>query len=531
MLLSPSGGVKLPFKIPGGFAAVGAGVTLLAAAASCGFDWSGAPPLPAEPPRPMTLQLPKPQLRFMALLLQPQFYRYISVIIPMLLVNLINNLANIEAASAVGDRYDGRSCLLGTAILDLGCALLGNPYPGCVYIGHAAFKAMGCRVGYLYLNMVPSAYFGLLQGASVLLRLVPIETGVGFLLWVGLQITASGFEGDQTPEGWKHGPAVAIGLLPSIAAWGWQAVSTTFLATRDMLCASDLPRHPDHAQLCETELAELIQGADISWGGEWLDPTLALALALAPTLALPLTLALALTVALAPTLAQTFLNPNLNPNPNPNPSPPPHPLPGASMPIVQSGPLVGFQQDLSSLYLVGMRVLACGYLLSAIILSSMLVYIIDGKFDKVRATRAAHTPRAPAAITPRPSCHYPASQLPLPRVPALIHAAPTPPPCIPHPARRLPSISRDLPRSPEISRPTHPHRPAMWPTLPTHTARPARTPCPPLTGRAMATASRRLLIPRDHPLARTRSHQGRPAVSRNVPNGCRCPPHRPRIAE
>ena len=47
----------------------------------------------------------------------------------MLLVNLVNNLANIEAASAVGDRYDGQKCLLGTALLDLGCALLGNPFP------------------------------------------------------------------------------------------------------------------------------------------------------------------------------------------------------------------------------------------------------------------------------------------------------------------------------------------------------------------------------------------------------------------
>ena len=111
-----------------------------------------------------------------------------------------------------------------------------TPPQGCVYIGHAAFKAMGCRVGYLYLNMAPTAYFGLMQGTSALRRVVPIETGVGFLLWVGLQITASGFEGDQTPEGWKHGPAVAMGLLPSISAWGWQGVSTTYRATRTMFC-------------------------------------------------------------------------------------------------------------------------------------------------------------------------------------------------------------------------------------------------------------------------------------------------------
>ena len=88
------------------------------------------------------------------------------------------DLANIEAASAVGDHFDTRICLLGTALVDLGCAFLGNPFPSCVYIGHAAFKAMGCRVGYLYLNMIPTVYFGCLRGAALLQRLIPIESGV-----------------------------------------------------------------------------------------------------------------------------------------------------------------------------------------------------------------------------------------------------------------------------------------------------------------------------------------------------------------
>lgn len=87
-------------------------------------------------------------------------------------------------------------------------------------------------------RQVPTAFFGLMRGASILQHLIPIEAGVGFLMWVGLQITAQGFEGDQTPEGWRHGPAVAIGLIPSISAWGWQTVATTFTATRNLLCGS-----------------------------------------------------------------------------------------------------------------------------------------------------------------------------------------------------------------------------------------------------------------------------------------------------
>ena len=57
-----------------------------------------------------------------------------------------------------------------------------------------------------------------------------------------------------------------------------------------------------------------------------------------------------------------------------------HVIQAASTPTVTSGPLAIFQSDVSSLFLSGTYALANGYLLSAIIFSSMLVHIIDGKF-------------------------------------------------------------------------------------------------------------------------------------------------------
>ena len=57
----------------------------------------------------------------------------------------------------------------------------------------------------------------------------------------GLQITAQGFEGDNTPEGWRHGPAVALGLIPSMSAWSWQTVASTYDATRTLLCEAMEP--------------------------------------------------------------------------------------------------------------------------------------------------------------------------------------------------------------------------------------------------------------------------------------------------
>ncbi|KAL1528475.1 hypothetical protein AB1Y20_009819 [Prymnesium parvum] len=316
MLHFYAGNVKLPYKVPGGIVAVATGCFLSAASSWLGYDWAESVAIPFH--HTSALHLPLPQLDFLSVLFEPAFYGYTSIILPMLLVNLINNLANIEAASVVGDRYDAQSCLLATAAIDVVSALLGNPFPACVYLGHAAYKTMGCRVGYVYLNLVPAAYFGLMQGASGLQRYVPIETGVGFLLWIGLQITASGFESDQDPEGWRHGPAVAIGLLPSLAAWSWQAVATTFVATRDLLCESKVGQSGEMMatsvpELCTMELADMIQKA--------------------------------------------------------------------STPIDTNSPLADFQWQLSSLFLSGLYALANGYLLSAIVLSSMLVHFIEGKFN------------------------------------------------------------------------------------------------------------------------------------------------------
>ena len=48
---------------------------------------------------------------------------------------------------------------------------------------------MGARSGYLFLAMVPCFGFGMLHGAALLQSFLPIEAGIGFLMWIGLQIT------------------------------------------------------------------------------------------------------------------------------------------------------------------------------------------------------------------------------------------------------------------------------------------------------------------------------------------------------
>ena len=45
---------------------------------------------------------------------------------------------------------------------------------------------------------------------------VPVDAGMAIVLWIGLVITAQAFQ--ATPR--EHAPAVVVGLLPGVAAWG-----------------------------------------------------------------------------------------------------------------------------------------------------------------------------------------------------------------------------------------------------------------------------------------------------------------------
>jgi AGZA family xanthine/uracil permease-like MFS transporter len=45
---------------------------------------------------------------------------------------------------------------------------------------------------------------------------IPIDAGMAIVLWIGMVITAQAFQ--ATPR--EHAPAVVIGLLPGVGAWG-----------------------------------------------------------------------------------------------------------------------------------------------------------------------------------------------------------------------------------------------------------------------------------------------------------------------
>lgn len=209
ILVSYYGRLKLP--LPGGLLAVLVGTALAWSSGLIQLDGQAW----GEQVAQVGLRLP--QLQLGALWAgRGQLLPWLGVIVPMGLFNLLGSLQNIESADAAGDRYPVRSSLLINGLGSIAAAALGGCFPTTLYIGHPAWKAMGARIGYSWLNGVVMGGACLLGLFGVIAALVPIEAGMAIVLYIGLVIAAQAFE--ATPR--SHAPAVVLGLLPGLASWG-----------------------------------------------------------------------------------------------------------------------------------------------------------------------------------------------------------------------------------------------------------------------------------------------------------------------
>jgi len=208
VMLTYFGRVRFKGRIPGGMVAVGLG-TLLA--------WtSGIAPVGTRPPAPAS-HLPVPVLGDLAEALGGgHLLPYLSVIFAMGLFNVLGSLQNIESAEAAGDLYDTRSSLAVNGLGSVAAALFGSAFPTTIYIGHPGWKALGARAGYSILNGAFVTIICLTGTLAWITWAIPIDAGMAIVLWIGIVISAQAFQ--TTPR--EHAPAVVVGLLPGIGAWG-----------------------------------------------------------------------------------------------------------------------------------------------------------------------------------------------------------------------------------------------------------------------------------------------------------------------
>lgn len=211
---------SLPLGLPSGLVAVLTGVGLAWLLRALG--WSVFEPWPASSSFGLHVPRPVPGDLF-DLLSSGEGWKYLAVIVPMGLFNVIGSLQNLESAEAAGDRYETRPCLLANGIGTLVAALFGSAFPTTIYIGHPAWKAMGARTAYSMLNGLVVTVLCLLGGIGLVLQLVPLEATLGILLWIGIMMTAQAFQ--TVPQ--SHALAVAFGLLPSLAAWALLLIETS----------------------------------------------------------------------------------------------------------------------------------------------------------------------------------------------------------------------------------------------------------------------------------------------------------------
>jgi AGZA family xanthine/uracil permease-like MFS transporter len=240
LLAAYAGRVRLPFGMPGGLAAVVAGTAIAWALRLLGTGLfepaADAVRLGFHPP------VPVPGDAF-ALLLDPRGYKYMAVIFPMGLFNVIGSLQNLESAEAAGDRYETRPSLLANGTATVVAAAFGSAFPTTIYIGHPAWKAMGARHGYSILNGTAITLLCLTGAIPLVLRVIPIEATLGILLWIGIIISAQAFQEVPRP----HALAVALGLVPSLAAWALVLVETALRAAGSSLYEAAPKFGPDLA--------------------------------------------------------------------------------------------------------------------------------------------------------------------------------------------------------------------------------------------------------------------------------------------
>jgi AGZA family xanthine/uracil permease-like MFS transporter len=213
VLLTYFGRVRFPFGLPGGFVAVLLGTLLAWSTGLAHYDAKQF----AEATGLIGVKFPVPQVgAVLGGIRAGYLVDFLPVIIPMGLFNVIGSLQNLDSAAAAGDDYETVPSLLANGIGTLLGTCFGSPFPTTIYIGHPGWKALGARTGYSLLNGVFFTLLGFSGAAALVSLLIPIEAGMAIVLWIGIVMVAQAYQ--ATPR--NHAPAVAVGLLPGIAAWG-----------------------------------------------------------------------------------------------------------------------------------------------------------------------------------------------------------------------------------------------------------------------------------------------------------------------
>ena len=216
IMVSWLGGVRYFKGIPAGLVAIAVGTLIAWGSTALGLNYGG-----------MSLdKLAGSVSNFGFSIPMPAFahvfagFEFLGVIlvtaIPFGIYDLVEAIDNVESAATAGDSFPTTRVLTADGIISLIGCLMGNPFILAVYIGHPGWKAIGGRIGYSAatgIMVILLAWFGVI---SVMMALIPVVAIAPILLYIGMLIGSQAFQ--ETPR--SHAPAIILGLVPHVAAWG-----------------------------------------------------------------------------------------------------------------------------------------------------------------------------------------------------------------------------------------------------------------------------------------------------------------------
>ncbi|UXN34955.1 xanthine permease [Avibacterium paragallinarum] len=148
---------------------------------------------------------------------------YLASAVPLALANYVFDLENIESAHAAGDPYPTRRVMIANGCSTMFGALMGNPFPVTVYVGHTAYKEMGAGIGYTLATGIVMFLVCLLGLGGFLLSLIPMAAIAPILIFIGI-VTANQVV-RETPK--LEVPVIFVCLFPWIGAWALATVNNT----------------------------------------------------------------------------------------------------------------------------------------------------------------------------------------------------------------------------------------------------------------------------------------------------------------
>ena len=116
---------------------------------------------------------------------------YMSVIAPIAIYQVLQDVAAVEGAAAAGDNYDVRGILLCDALGTLGCGIGGSVVTPIVYALHPPYKAMGARISYAFWTAV-IFFLVVLSGLTIfIMQLFPWPILAAMIAYVSIGVGAA----------------------------------------------------------------------------------------------------------------------------------------------------------------------------------------------------------------------------------------------------------------------------------------------------------------------------------------------------